>query len=79
MAVVGERCFRGGHLRRSLAGNAEQRAALADALRGREADLLERGVVLRPLAGYGLSDCLRITVGTSAENLRLLAALDAAR
>ena len=90
------------HLRRSLAGNAEQRAALADALRGRglfvhpsqtnfllvefggdagriEADLLERGVVLRPMAGYGLPDCLRITVGTAGENLRLLAALDAAR
>ena len=90
------------HLRRSLAGNAEQRAALADALGGRglfvhpsqtnfllvefggdagriEADLLERGVVLRPMAGYGLPDCLRITVGTAGENLRLLAALDAAR
>ncbi len=44
-----------------------------------EADLLERGVVLRPMAGYDLPDCLRITVGTAGENLRLLAALDAAR
>ena len=36
-----------------------------------------RGVVLRPMAGYGLPDCLRITVGDARENRRLLAALDA--
>ncbi|MFC3551816.1 histidinol-phosphate transaminase [Lysobacter cavernae] len=42
-----------------------------------EADLVARGVVLRPMGGYGLSDCLRITVGTAEENRRLLAALDA--
>ena len=88
------------HLRRSLARNAEQREALATALRQRgyfvhpsltnfllvefgpdtsriEAGLLERGVVLRPMAGYGLPDCLRITVGDDSENRRLLAALDA--
>lgn len=41
-----------------------------------EAGLLARGVVLRPMAGYGLPDCLRITVGTEDENRRLLAALD---
>ncbi|MEO8742526.1 MAG: histidinol-phosphate transaminase [Lysobacteraceae bacterium] len=38
--------------------------------------LLARGVVLRPMGGYGLPDCLRITVGTSGENTRLLSALD---
>ena len=88
------------HLRRSLARNAEQREALASALRQRgyfvhpsltnfllvefgpetsriEAGLLERGVVLRPMAGYGLPQCLRITVGDASENRRLLAALDA--
>ena len=87
------------HLRWSLARNAEQRAALASALRERghfvhpsmtnfllvefgaeasriEAGLLERGVVLRPMAGYGLPGCLRITVGDASENRRLLAALD---
>jgi len=42
-----------------------------------EAALLARGVVLRPMAGYGLPECLRITVGTADENARLLAALDA--
>ena len=42
-----------------------------------EARLLERGVVLRPMAGYGLPTCLRITVGTRGENQRLLDALDA--
>ena len=40
-----------------------------------EAGLLERGVVLRPMAGYGLPGCLRITVGGASENRRLLAAL----
>jgi len=90
------------HLRWSLARNAEQCAALADALHGRghfvhpsltnfllvefgaeasqvEAGLLRQGVVLRPMAGYGLPECLRITVGDANENRRLLAALDALR
>jgi histidinol-phosphate aminotransferase len=44
---------------------------------GIEAALLEQGVVLRPMAGYGLPECLRITIGTADENQRLLAALDA--
>jgi histidinol-phosphate aminotransferase len=44
-----------------------------------EAGLLERGVVLRPMAGYGLPECLRITVGDPGGNRRLLAALDALR
>ena len=42
-----------------------------------EASLLASGVVTRPMVGYGLPDCLRITVGTAVENARLLAALDA--
>jgi histidinol-phosphate aminotransferase len=90
------------HLEWTLARNAEQRAALAHALRERgwfvhpsqtnfllvefgddvprlEAALLERGVVLRPMAGYGLPTCSRITVGTADENRRLLAALDTLR
>lgn len=41
-----------------------------------EAGLVERGVILRPMGGYGLGDCLRITVGNPDENRRLLAALD---
>ncbi|HZW18599.1 MAG TPA: histidinol-phosphate transaminase [Luteimonas sp.] len=41
-----------------------------------EQALLERGVVLRPMAGYGLPECLRISVGSPDENRRLLAALD---
>ncbi len=41
-----------------------------------EADLSARGVVLRPMGGYGLPECLRITVGNADENRRLLAALD---
>ena len=41
-----------------------------------EAALVARGAVLRPMAGYGLPDCLRITVGTGDENRRLLELLD---
>jgi len=41
-----------------------------------EAALIARGVVLRPMAGYGLPDCLRITVGTGDENRRLLQIFD---
>jgi histidinol-phosphate/aromatic aminotransferase/cobyric acid decarboxylase-like protein len=33
-------------------------------------------VILRPMGGYGLGECLRITVGTAQANARLLAALD---
>jgi len=87
------------HLRWVVERNAEQRAALASALRAFglfvfpsqtnfllvefgaatariEHALLERGMVLRPMAGYGLPECSRITVGTADENRRLLAALD---
>lgn len=41
-----------------------------------EHGLLERGVVLRPMGGYGLPQCSRISVGSAAENRALLAALD---
>jgi histidinol-phosphate aminotransferase len=41
-----------------------------------EAALIAQGVILRPMGGYGLADCLRITVGTREENQRLLDALD---
>ena len=41
-----------------------------------EAALIARGIVLRPMGGYGLGECLRITIGTAAENARLLATLD---
>jgi histidinol-phosphate aminotransferase len=41
-----------------------------------EASLVAHGAVLRPMAGYGLPDCLRVTVGTGDENRRLLKRLD---
>lgn len=41
-----------------------------------EAALNAQGVVVRPMGGYGLGDCLRITIGTHEENVRLLEALD---
>ncbi len=39
--------------------------------------LLKRGVIVRPMGGYGLPSCLRITVGLPAENDELLTALAA--
>jgi histidinol-phosphate aminotransferase len=44
-----------------------------------EAQLLAAGVVLRPMAGYDLGQCLRVTVGRPEENDRLLQALDAVK
>jgi histidinol-phosphate aminotransferase len=41
-----------------------------------EASLLAQSVVVRPMTGYGLPQCLRITVGDVDENKRLIAALD---
>lgn len=37
--------------------------------------LLERGIIVRPCAGYDLPNCLRITVGNQAQNARLIEAL----
>jgi histidinol-phosphate aminotransferase len=37
--------------------------------------LLKQGVIVRPLAGYGMPDHLRVTIGTGAENARFLEAL----
>ena len=40
--------------------------------------LLKAGVIVRPIAGYGLPDWLRVTVGLESENARFLASLQAA-
>lgn len=37
--------------------------------------LLKSGVIVRPIAGYGLPDWLRVTVGLEAENARFLSSL----
>jgi histidinol-phosphate aminotransferase len=41
--------------------------------------LLRAGVIVRPAAGYGLPEFLRISIGTRAHNQRLLQALDRQR
>lgn len=38
-------------------------------------ELEKRGVIVRPMKGYGMPESLRITVGTSQQNAKLLAAL----
>ena len=37
--------------------------------------LLERGVIVRPIASYGMPDYLRVSIGLESENERFLAAL----
>ncbi|MBU3698244.1 histidinol-phosphate transaminase [Dechloromonas sp.] len=37
--------------------------------------LLKHGVIVRPIAGYGLPEWLRVTIGTEAENARFIEAL----
>lgn len=43
------------------------------------AALQRRGVIVRPVGGYGLPDWVRVTVGTPEENRRFLWALDEVR
>jgi histidinol-phosphate aminotransferase len=38
--------------------------------------LLKQGVIVRPVAGYGLPEWLRVTIGTESENNRFLEALE---
>jgi histidinol-phosphate aminotransferase len=40
--------------------------------------LLRQGVIVRPIAGYGMPDHLRVTVGTPKENETFLKALSRA-
>lgn len=40
--------------------------------------LLRQGVIVRPVAGYGMPEHLRITVGTAEQNRRVLTALETA-
>ncbi len=38
--------------------------------------LLKQGVIVRPIAAYGMPEYLRVTTGTEAENARFLSALE---
>jgi histidinol-phosphate aminotransferase len=40
--------------------------------------LLKAGVIVRPIASYGMPQHLRVTIGLESENIRFLAALEAA-
>ncbi len=40
--------------------------------------LLEQGVIVRPVANYGLPEWLRVTIGIGTENRRFLEALGSA-
>jgi len=51
------------------------RVSRADAVYDR---LLRQGVIVRPVAGYGMPEHLRVTIGTPKENERFLAALESA-
>ena len=49
---------------------------VADGTRVHDA-LLRRGVIVRPMDGYGFPEHVRVTIGTAAENERLVEALRA--
>lgn len=51
----------------------------AEAASAMDRGLMARDIVVRPMRGYGLPQCLRITVGKVDQNARLLKALDALR
>jgi len=40
--------------------------------------LLQQGVIVRPIAGYGLPEWLRVTIGKAEENARFIEALQKA-
>jgi len=40
--------------------------------------LLQQGVIVRPIGGYGLPNHLRVTIGRETENVRFLEALEKA-
>ena len=41
--------------------------------------LLKQGVIVRPVAGYGMPEWLRVTIGSENENARFLEALELAQ
>lgn len=48
----------------------------AEQARAFSGGLLERGVILRPLASFGLPQCVRITIGTEADNAWFMTVLN---
>ena len=38
--------------------------------------LLERGIIVRHLGSFGVGDCIRVNVGTDAENARFIETLE---
>jgi histidinol-phosphate aminotransferase len=38
-------------------------------------DLMREGVIVRPLAGFGMPDCIRVTIGLPEENERFIKTL----
>lgn len=51
----------------------------ADEASAADAHLRADGIIARPVGGYGLPQCLRITIGTEDENNRILGSLKAFR
>jgi len=47
----------------------------ADQAQAANAHLKKQGIIVRPVSGYGLPDCLRITVGTEDDNKAVIEAL----
>ncbi len=52
---------------------------LAETGAGTYEALLRQGVIVRPMGGFGLPECVRVTIGTDDENERFLETLEAFR
>ena len=39
-------------------------------------DMLKAGIIIRPISNYGLTDYLRVTIGSNEQNARFLKALN---
>jgi histidinol-phosphate aminotransferase len=53
--------------------------ALPDAAQATQltADLVKQGIIIRPLASFGLPNCVRISTGTDDDNQRCVEAIHA--
>jgi histidinol-phosphate aminotransferase len=77
LAQLGEALPRLGIMLHPTAGNFVLAEVPGDA-RAVYQHLLRNGVIVRPVAGYGLPRCLRVTIGTGAQNEKLIRALSTA-
>jgi histidinol-phosphate aminotransferase len=75
LAFLEKECDRQGLLRWPTQGNFLLVKMPKDPMKIYQA-LLQKGVIVRPVGGYGLREHLRLTVGTMPENKRMMASIE---